>query len=121
MPTYTYACTDCGERFEAVQSIHDSSLTECPACGGTVRRVISAVGVSFKGSGFYRTDSRAGSGKGSDAGKSSGASKESGASKGGAKDSGSSSKSSTKESGGSTSGGTGSGGSGSTSAGASPA
>ncbi len=58
MPTYTYACSQCERRFEAVQSIHDAALTECTECGGSVRRVISAVGVTFKGSGFYRTDSR---------------------------------------------------------------
>ena len=58
MPTYEYACRDCGHRFDAVQSIHDDALTECPECGGAVRRVVAAVGVQFKGSGFYRTDSR---------------------------------------------------------------
>ena len=64
MPTYSYACSACAHRFDAVQSIHADALTDCPACAGEVRRVISAVGVSFKGSGFYRTDSRA-SGKSS--------------------------------------------------------
>ncbi len=59
MPTYTYACADCDTTFDTVQSIHDDALTVCPTCGGSVRRVISAVGVAFKGSGFYRTDSRA--------------------------------------------------------------
>ena len=58
MPTYSYACAACAHRFDAFQSIHDDALTVCPECGGEVRRVISAVGVSFKGSGFYRTDSR---------------------------------------------------------------
>lgn len=58
MPTYSYACSACAHRFDAFQSIHDDALTVCPECGGEVRRVISAVGVSFKGSGFYRTDSR---------------------------------------------------------------
>ena len=61
MPTYTYACSQCDHRFEAVQSIHDAALTECVECKGPVRRVISAVGVTFKGSGFYRTDSRSSS------------------------------------------------------------
>ena len=58
MPTYQYACTACGERLEAVQSFSDAPLTECPACGGALRKVFSAVGVVFKGSGFYKTDSR---------------------------------------------------------------
>ena len=58
MPTYQYACTACGEELEAVQKFSDASLTECPACGGALRKVFSAVGVVFKGSGFYKTDSR---------------------------------------------------------------
>ena len=60
MPTYQYACTDsaCGHRFEAVQSFSDDPLTTCPVCESRVRKVFSAVGVVFKGSGFYRTDSR---------------------------------------------------------------
>ena len=58
MPTYQYACTECGERMEAVQSFTDAPLTECPACSGALRKVFSAVGVVFKGSGFYKTDSR---------------------------------------------------------------
>ena len=58
MPTYQYACTACEERLEAVQSFTDAPLTECPACGGALRKVFSAVGVVFKGSGFYKTDSR---------------------------------------------------------------
>ena len=61
MPTYQYACTACGHELEAVQSFSDAALTECPACGGTLRKVFSAVGVVFKGSGFYKTDSRSGS------------------------------------------------------------
>ena len=61
MPTYQYACTECGHAFEQVQSFSDSALTECPQCGGRLRKVFNAVGVVFKGSGFYRTDSRAGS------------------------------------------------------------
>ncbi len=63
MPTYQYACTACGEQHEAVQAFSDAPLTECPACGGTLRKVFSAVGVVFKGSGFYKTDSRASAGK----------------------------------------------------------
>lgn len=61
MPTYQYACTACDHRFEAVQSFSDASLTECPECTGTLRKVFSSVGIVFKGSGFYRTDSRSGS------------------------------------------------------------
>ena len=63
MPTYQYACTACGEQHEAVQAFSDAPLTECPACGGTLRKVFSAVGVVFKGSGFYKTDSRASASK----------------------------------------------------------
>jgi len=64
MPTYQYACTqpDCGNRFELVQSFTDPSVTDCPVCNGRVRKVFGSVGVVFKGSGFYRTDSRAASG-----------------------------------------------------------
>lgn len=58
MPTYAYACTECGHRFEAVQSFTDASLTQCPECTGRLRKLFSAVGIVFKGSGFYRTDSR---------------------------------------------------------------
>lgn len=61
MPTYQYACTACEHRFEAVQSFSDASLTECPECSGKLRKLFGAVGVVFKGSGFYRTDSRSGS------------------------------------------------------------
>jgi putative FmdB family regulatory protein len=58
MPTYEYVCTECGGPLEVVQSIHDPALTDCPACGGRLRKVFGNVGVVFKGSGFYRTDSR---------------------------------------------------------------
>lgn len=58
MPTYEYACTDCGDRLEVVQSFSDANLTMCPECGGRLRKVFSPVGVVFKGSGFYKTDSR---------------------------------------------------------------
>lgn len=58
MPTYQYACTACGEQLEVVQSFTDPALTDCPACGAALRKVFSAVGVVFKGSGFYKTDSR---------------------------------------------------------------
>jgi len=58
MPTYEYACRACGAHLEVVQSFKDPSLTECPACGGVLRKVFSPVGVVLKGSGFYRNDSR---------------------------------------------------------------
>ena len=61
MPTYQYTCTECGEPLEAVQKFTDAPLTACPACDGRLRKVFSAVGIVFKGSGFYRTDSRNGS------------------------------------------------------------
>ncbi|UWP83579.1 FmdB family zinc ribbon protein [Dactylosporangium fulvum] len=61
MPTYQYACTACGHQLEAVQSFTDEPLTECPECAGRLRKQFSAVGVVFKGSGFYRTDSRSSS------------------------------------------------------------
>jgi putative FmdB family regulatory protein len=61
MPTYQYRCTQCGEDLEAVQRFSDAPLTICPSCGGQLRKVFNAVGVVFKGSGFYRTDSRNGS------------------------------------------------------------
>ncbi|MFI7607009.1 FmdB family zinc ribbon protein [Micromonospora sp. NPDC049366] len=58
VPTYQYACTACGQQLEAVQSFSDAPLTECPACQGRLRKVFNSVGIVFKGSGFYRTDSR---------------------------------------------------------------
>jgi putative FmdB family regulatory protein len=61
VPTYQYACTECGHRLEAVQSFSDDALTVCPECEGRLRKLYSAVGIVFKGSGFYRTDSRSGS------------------------------------------------------------
>ena len=64
MPTYQYACTACDHRLEAVQSFTDDPLSECPECTGRLRKVFSAVGIVFKGSGFYRTDSRSGAAKG---------------------------------------------------------
>ncbi len=57
MPTYQYACNACEHEFEAFQSFSDASLTQCPECKGEIRKVYSAVGVVFKGSGFYKTDS----------------------------------------------------------------
>lgn len=62
MPTYQYACTECGEQLEVVQKFSDNPLTVCPACEGRLRKVFSPVGIVFKGSGFYRTDSRSGNG-----------------------------------------------------------
>lgn len=59
MPTYQYACTECGHAFDQVQSFSDDALTVCPECEGRLRKVFNAVGVVFKGSGFYRNDSRA--------------------------------------------------------------
>jgi putative FmdB family regulatory protein len=62
MPTYEYACRECGEHVEVVQSFKDEPLTECPACGGPLRKVFAPVGIVLKGSGFYKTDSRAAGG-----------------------------------------------------------
>jgi len=62
MPTYEYACKDCAEHVEVVQSFKDEPLTECPACGGPLRKVFAPVGIVLKGSGFYKTDSRAATG-----------------------------------------------------------
>ncbi|QHD85112.1 FmdB family transcriptional regulator [Gordonia sp. JH63] len=61
MPTYSYACTECDNKFDIVQSFSDDSLTECPQCAGRLRKLFNSVGIVFKGSGFYRTDSRPGS------------------------------------------------------------
>ncbi|MDV6230182.1 MULTISPECIES: FmdB family zinc ribbon protein [Rhodococcus] len=61
MPTYSYACTECDNRFDIVQSFTDDTLTVCPACSGKLRKLFNSVGIVFKGSGFYRTDSRGGS------------------------------------------------------------
>ncbi len=58
MPTYSYACTECDNRFDAVQAFTDDALTSCPECSGRLRKLFNSVGVVFKGSGFYRTDSR---------------------------------------------------------------
>lgn len=58
MPTYSYRCTECDNAFDVKQSFSDATLTECPACGGALRKVFSPVGVTFNGGGFYRTDSR---------------------------------------------------------------
>jgi putative FmdB family regulatory protein len=74
LPTYEYACTACGHKLDAVQKFTDEPLTVCPECGGALRKVFGAVGIAFKGSGFYKTDSRNGSG----GSKSSASSKDSG-------------------------------------------
>ena len=58
MPTYSYACTECDNRFDAVQAFTDDAMTTCPQCSGRLRKLFNSVGVVFKGSGFYRTDSR---------------------------------------------------------------
>jgi putative FmdB family regulatory protein len=65
MPTYEYRCKDCGEHLEVVQSFTDDALTDCPRCGhaGTLRKVFGSIGITFKGSGFYKTDNRSSSGK----------------------------------------------------------
>jgi putative FmdB family regulatory protein len=105
VPIYPYACTACGHTFEAQQSFTDASLTECPECSGRLRKVFSSVGVVFKGSGFYRTDSRSNGTVPAAAGTSSG--------DGGSTSNGSTSSSSSTS--GSTSNGSGSSGSGSTS------
>jgi putative FmdB family regulatory protein len=66
VPTYSYACTECDNKFDAVQAFTDDALTSCPQCSGRLRKLFNSVGVVFKGSGFYRTDSRdSGKGKGS--------------------------------------------------------
>lgn len=92
MPTYAYACKSCGNAFDIVQSFSDASLTECPECGGVLRKQFGNIGVTFNGSGFYRNDSRAGE-KGTKAKKTADAGA-SGSSSSGSSDSGSSSGSS---------------------------
>lgn len=95
MPTYSYACTECDNRFDITQAFTDHSLTVCPVCSGALRKVFSSVGIVFKGSGFYRNDSRAGAERAKSENNSDGASKdggpkESGSTKeGGSKDGGS--------------------------------
>ena len=99
MPTYQYACTDCDHFFEVVQSFSDDALTECPECGGTLRKVYNAVGVVFKGSGFYRTDSRNTSSSSESSSSTSGSSGSSSASSSASSSSGSSSSGSSSGSG----------------------
>lgn len=115
MPTYEYTCSACDTKHEIVQKMTDSTLTECPACGEqTLRKMFNGVGVVFKGSGFYRTDSRS-SGSSSSSGDKGGTSDKGGTDKKAAKDSGGSS----STSGSSSSGGSSSGSSGSSSGGSS--
>ena len=91
MPVYAYACTVCGHSFDLRQSFTDEALTVCPECSGRLRKVIGSVGVTFKGSGFYRTDSGAGKSSKTSGGSSSGAGTSSGrAPSGGASSTGSS-------------------------------
>ncbi|MFF8680254.1 FmdB family zinc ribbon protein [Streptomyces sp. NPDC015237] len=103
MPTYQYQCTECGEGLEAVQKFTDDALTECPNCQGRLKKVFSAVGIVFKGSGFYRNDSRGSSSSSSPA-----SSSKSGASPSSSSDSGSSSSSASGSGSSSTSSGSGS-------------
>ncbi|MFD6053669.1 FmdB family zinc ribbon protein [Agromyces sp. NPDC060279] len=71
MPTYSYRCTECGNAFDIHQAFSDDALTVCEVCGGKLRKLFNTIGVTFNGSGFYRTDSRSGSGSGSGDGSSS--------------------------------------------------
>ena len=82
MPTYQYACTECSHTFEQFQSFSEDALTECPACQGRLRKLYNAVGVVFKGSGFYRTDSRASTTAAEPAARSTGSGSESGSESG---------------------------------------
>ena len=102
MPTYAYACKECGHRFDAVQSFAEPALTECPQCGGPLRKEYGSIGVTFNGSGFYRTDSRAApKDSSSSSGSSDSSSASSGSSSGGSSSGGSSSGDSSSSSAGS--------------------
>ncbi|MEV4738004.1 FmdB family transcriptional regulator [Microbacterium sp. LMX7-1.2] len=94
MPTYAYACRSCGHAFDAVQSFSDDALTVCPECGGELRKQYGSIGVTFNGSGFYRTDSRGASGTKKESSASPSSSSSSGSSSPGSSSSGSSSSSS---------------------------
>jgi putative FmdB family regulatory protein len=94
MPTYDYRCRDCSHEFEIQQSFSDDALTECPQCGGSLRKVFGNVAISFKGSGFYKTDSRNGANGSKGSNGSNGSSKESKESSSSSSDSSSSSSSS---------------------------
>ncbi|MFI7003641.1 FmdB family zinc ribbon protein [Nocardia sp. NPDC050175] len=98
MPTYSYACTQCDNRFDIVQSFSDDALTVCPECSGKLRKLFNSVGIVFKGSGFYRTDSRGGASTASEPAKSDNGAKESIPSTSKSSDSGSSNGSSTSAS-----------------------
>ncbi|MGP4021205.1 FmdB family zinc ribbon protein [Saccharopolyspora sp. 5N708] len=98
MPTYQYACTECDHRFEAVQSFSEDSLTECPECSGRLRKLFNAVGIVFKGSGFYRTDNRSSNSSSSTTTSSSSSSSDSGSSSNGSGGSSSDSSSSSSSS-----------------------
>ena len=98
MPTYEYRCRSCGEHLEVVQSFKDDPLTVCPTCDGELRKVFSPIGIAFKGSGFYRNDSRPSGGKKSESSSSSSDSGSSSASKSESKSSDSSSSSSSSKS-----------------------
>lgn len=91
MPTYEYRCRECGEHLEVVQSFSDDPLTECPACTGPLRKVFNSVGIAFKGSGFYKNDSRSSSSSASSSTAGSSAGGSSGSSAGGSSDGGSTS------------------------------
>lgn len=97
MPTYQYACTECGEPLEVVQKFTDDALTECPECGGRLRKIFSAAAIVFRGSGFYRTDSRSGSASGSKNGASAEGSAKDGASKDGSSTDGASKETAAKK------------------------
>ncbi|MEH3134208.1 MAG: FmdB family transcriptional regulator [Mycolicibacterium neoaurum] len=98
MPTYSYACTECDNRFDVVQAFSDDALTACPKCNGRLRKLFGKVGVVFKGSGFYRTDSRDSSKSSSSSAKSSGDSSSSSSSDSGSSSSSTSSSSSSSSS-----------------------
>jgi len=102
VPVYAYACTVCGHSFDLRQSFTDEALTVCPECSGRLRKVIGSVGVTFKGSGFYRTDSGAGKSSKTSGGSSSGAGTSSGGSSSGGAPSGGASSTGSSESSGST-------------------
>ncbi|MEZ5141664.1 MAG: FmdB family zinc ribbon protein [Acidimicrobiales bacterium] len=95
MPTYEYRCRECGTELEVVQAFTDDPLSECPECGGDLRKKFSAVGISFKGSGFYKTDSRGSSGGATTGAGTSGSSESSSAASTSSDSSGSSSSGST--------------------------
>ncbi|AZZ83158.1 FmdB family transcriptional regulator [Gordonia alkanivorans] len=96
MPTYSYACTECDNKFDIVQSFSDDSLTECPQCTGRLRKLFNSVGIVFKGSGFYRTDSRSGSSSSDTASSSSSSDSSTSSSSSSSSDSSASSSSTTK-------------------------